>query len=48
MVFSDSIWKDWLDTGRSTGAYILFYQGVLIYHCAHISGPVSQYSDESQ
>ena len=25
--FSDSSWQDYLDTGRSTGAYIIFYQG---------------------
>ena len=27
MAFSDSSWKDCPDTGRSTGAYIIFYQG---------------------
>ena len=29
MAFSDSGWQDYPDTGRSTGAYIIFYQGVL-------------------
>ena len=28
MAFSDSSCKDCPDTGRSTGAYIIFYQGV--------------------
>ena len=27
MAFSDSSWQDFPDTGRSTGAYIIFYQG---------------------
>ena len=25
--FSDSSWQDFRDNGRSTGAYIIFYQG---------------------
>ena len=29
MDFSDSSWKDCTDTGISTGAYIIFYQGGL-------------------
>ena len=36
------------DTGRSTGAYIIFYQGSPIYHCIHVSVPVSQSSAESE
>ena len=28
MDFSDSSWKDYPDTGISTGAYVIFYQGV--------------------
>ena len=27
MAFSDSSWRYFPDTGRSTGAYIIFYQG---------------------
>ena len=27
MAFSDSSWQDCLETGRSTGSYIIFYQG---------------------
>ena len=27
MAFYDSSWQDCPDTGRSTGAYIIFYQG---------------------
>ena len=42
MAFSDSSWKYFPDTGRSTGEYIIFYQGDPIYHLKHVPGPVSQ------
>ena len=42
MAFSDSSWKDCPDTGRSTGSYIIFYQGGPIDHGTHVPGPVSQ------
>ena len=42
MVFYDSSWQDFPDTGRSTGSYIIFYQGGTIDHGTHIPGPVSQ------
>ena len=48
MDFSVSIWKDCPDTGRSTGAYIIFYQGGTIDHGTHIPGPVAQSSVESE
>ena len=44
MDFSDSIWKYCTDTGSSTGAYIIFYQGGTIDHVTHIPGPVAQAS----
>ena len=44
MDFSDSSWQDCPDTGRSTGEYIIFYQGGPIYHGTHVPGPVSQSS----
>ena len=47
MDFSDSSWKDCPDTGRITGAYIIFYQGVPIDHGTHVPGPVAQSSAES-
>ena len=46
MDFSDSSWQDCPDTGRSTGAYIIFYQGGPIDHGTHVSGPVAQSSAE--
>ena len=42
MDFSDSSWKYFPDTGRSTGAYIIFYQGGLIEHGTHVTGPVDK------
>ena len=48
MDFSDSIWQDFLDTGRSTGAYNIFYQVGPIYHGTHVPGPVAQSSAESE
>ena len=44
MAFSDSSWQDCPDTGRSTGAYIILYQGGPIYHGTHVPGPVAQSS----
>ena len=42
MAFSDSSCQDCPDNVRSTGAYIIFYQGGLIDHGTHVPGPVSQ------
>ena len=48
MAFSDSSWQDCPYTGRSTGAYIIFYQGGPIDHGTHVTGPVAQFSAESE
>ena len=48
MAFSDSSWQDFLDTVRSTGSYIGFYQGGPIDHVTHVPGPVAQSSAESE
>ena len=42
MAFSDSSWQDFPYTGRSTGAYIIFYQGGTIDHGTHVPVPVAQ------
>ena len=42
IIFSYSSWKYCPDTGRSTGAYIIFYQGWPIDHGTHVPGPVAQ------
>ena len=44
MDFSDSSWQDFPDTGRNTGAYIIFYQGGPIDKGRHVQGPVAQSS----
>ena len=44
MAFSYSSWQDFPDTGRSTGAYIILYQGGPIDHGTHVPGPVDQSS----
>ena len=44
MDLSDSSWQDCPDTLRSTGAYIIFYQGGPIDHGTHVPGPVAQSS----
>ena len=38
----DFSWKDFSDTGRSTVAYMIFYQGEEIDHGTHVPGPVAQ------
>ena len=42
MAFFDYSWQDCPETGRSKGAYIIFYQGVPIDHITHVPVPVSQ------
>ena len=42
MALYDSSWQDFPKTGRSTGAYIIFYQGGPIDHGTHVPGPFSQ------
>ena len=44
MGLSDSRWQDCPDTGRSTVAYIIFYQGGTIDHRTHVLRPVSESS----
>ena len=48
MAFSDSSWQDCPDTGISTGAYIIFYQGGPIDHITHVPVLVAQSSAESE
>ena len=42
MAFYDSSSQDCTDTGRSTGAYIIFYKGGTIDNDTHVTGPVAQ------
>ena len=41
MVLYDKIFRDFPDTGRSTGAYIVSYQSVPIDYCTHVPGLVA-------
>ena len=47
MYFSDSSWQDFPETGRSTGAYTIFYQNGPIDHGKHVTGSFAQTSAES-
>ena len=48
MAFYDSIWKEFPDTGRITGANIIFYECGPIYHGTHVLVPVAKSSAESE
>ena len=48
MAFSDTSWQDCPDTGRSTWAYMIFYQGGPIDHGTHVPGTIAQPSIESE
>ena len=48
MDFYGSSWQDFPDTGRSTGANIIFYEGGPIDHDTHVPLPVAQSSAESE
>ena len=44
MDFSESSWQGCLDTVKSTGAHIIFYQGGPIDHGTHVPVSVAQSS----
>ncbi|MGH7954439.1 MAG: reverse transcriptase domain-containing protein [Gloeomargaritales cyanobacterium] len=46
--FSDSSWQDCPDTGRSTGSYLVFYQGGVVDHSSFIPEPVAMSSGEAE
>ena len=46
--FSDFIWQDCPESGKRTGAYIIFYQIGIVDHVTHVPGPVYQLSEESE
>ena len=48
MSLSDSSQQDFPDTSRSTGTYIIFYQGGTIYHDTHVPVPVAQSGAKSE
>ena len=42
MDLSDYSWKDFPDTVRSTGAYVISYKFGPINHVTHVPGPVAK------
>ena len=46
LMFYDSSWQDCPDTGRSTVAYIIFYQVRPMKHGTYISVPFAQSSEK--
>ena len=46
--FCDSSWDDDYDTSRSTGGYLVFYQGGVVDHSSNMPIPVSMSSAEAE
>ena len=46
--FSDSSWDDDHDTSRSTGGYMIFYQGGVVDHSSNMPNPIAMSSAEAE
>jgi hypothetical protein len=46
--FSDSSWNDNIDTGRSTGCFLMFYMGGLVDQSSNLPDPVALSSAEAE
>jgi transposase InsO family protein len=46
--FSDSSWNDDVDTGRSTGCYLIVYMGGIVDHSSNMPSPVALSSAEAE
>jgi hypothetical protein len=46
--FSDSSWNDDVDTGRSTGCFLMIYMGGVIDHSSNLPDPVALTSAEAE
>jgi hypothetical protein len=46
--FSDSSWNDDVDTGRSTGCFLIFYMGGVVDHNSNLPNPVALSSAEAE
>ena len=46
--FTDSSWDDDFNTSRSTGGYIIFYQGGVVDHSSNMPIPVAMSSAEAE
>jgi len=45
---SDSSWNDDVDTGRSTGCFLIFYMGGLVNHSSNMPEPIALSSAEAE
>ena len=48
VTFTDSLWNDCIDTGRSTGANLTMIQGYAVDYGSHLPIPVAMSSGESK
>jgi len=48
LTFCDSSWNDDVDTGRSTGCYLISYMGGIVDHSSNMPGPVALSSAEAE
>ena len=48
LTFSDSSWNDCIDTGRSTGGYMIFRQSGAVNYGSHLPVPVAMSSGEAE
>jgi hypothetical protein len=48
IAFSDSSWNDDIDTGRSTGCFIIIYMGGVVDHSSNMPDPVALSSAEAE
>jgi hypothetical protein len=46
--FSDSLWNDDVDTGRSTGCFIIVYMGGIVDHSSNLPDPIAMSSAEAE
>jgi len=48
ITFTDSSWNNDVDTGRSTGCFLIFYMGGVVEHSYNLPNPVALSSAESE
>jgi len=48
LCYSDSSWHDDVDSGRSTGCYLIAYMGGIVDHSSNMPGPVAMSSAEAE
>jgi hypothetical protein len=48
LAYSDSSWHDDVDSGRSTGGYLISYMGGIVDHSSNMPGPVALSSAEAE